>query len=92
MDRMGFGWLLASRVLRSVGIIFVTLSSSLYLSLLGLSPSEIGLIFLGITGYVAAYSFGMGMLGDRMGYRKTLILGEVIAGAGVRWDWRGVWN
>lgn len=83
MDRMGFGWLLASRVLRSVGIIFVTLSSSLYLFLLGLSPSEIGLIFLGITGYVAAYSFGMGMLGDRMGYRKTLILGEVIAGAGV---------
>jgi len=80
---MGFHWLLTSRVLRSVGIIFVTLSSSLYLSLLGLSPPTIGLIFLGITAYVAGYSFGMGLLGDRVGYRKTLIAGEFISGVGI---------
>lgn len=83
MDDLGFRWLVTSRVLRSVGIIFVTLSSSLYLSLLGLSPGLIGLVFLGITAYVACYSFGMGMLGDRIGYRKTLIVGELISGVGV---------
>ncbi|MEM2662736.1 MAG: MFS transporter, partial [Metallosphaera sp.] len=73
-----FNWLLLSRALRSVGIMFVTISSSLYLSTLGLSPVIIGLVFLGMTGYIAGFSLSLGMLGDRVGYKKSLILGDLI--------------
>lgn len=73
-----FNWLLLSRALRSIGIMFVTISSSLYLSTLGLSPVIIGLVFLGMTGYIAGFSLSLGMLGDRVGYKKSLILGDLI--------------
>ncbi|BCS93814.1 MFS transporter [Metallosphaera javensis (ex Sakai et al. 2022)] len=73
-----FNWLLLSRALRSVGIMFVTISSSLYLSTLGLSPVIIGLVFLGMTGYIAGFSLSLGMLGDRIGYKKSLILGDLV--------------
>ncbi|WP_048100386.1 MFS transporter [Candidatus Acidianus copahuensis] len=80
---MRFEFLLLSRVFRSIGIIFITLSSSLYLSLLGFSPAQIGLIFLGAIGVTAVLSLSLGMFGDRKGYKKSLILGDltgVIAG------------
>lgn len=73
-----FSWLLLSRATRSVGIMFVTISSSLYLSALGLSPLLIGLVYLGITAYIAGFSLSLGMLGDRVGYKKGLILGDLI--------------
>nr|WP_238025383.1 MFS transporter [Metallosphaera javensis (ex Hofmann et al. 2022)] len=57
---------------------FVTISSSLYLSTLGLSPVIIGLVFLGMTGYIAGFSLSLGMLGDRIGYKKSLILGDLV--------------
>ncbi len=73
-----FNWLLLSRGLRSVGIMFVTISSSLYLSALGLSPVMVGLVFLGMTAYIAGFSMALGLLGDRVGYKKSLILGDLV--------------
>ncbi|QKR00912.1 MFS transporter [Metallosphaera tengchongensis] len=62
---------------------FVTVSSSLYLSALGLPPALIGLVFLGMTAYIAGFSLGLGMLGDRVGYKKSLILGDLIPALGL---------
>ncbi|EHP68016.1 arabinose efflux permease family protein [Metallosphaera yellowstonensis MK1] len=78
-----FSWLLASRVTRSIGIMFVTLSSSLYLSALGLVPVQVGLVFLGVTAYIAGFSMGMGMLGDRIGYRTVLVIADVMPAAAI---------
>ncbi|AWS00737.1 MFS transporter [Metallosphaera hakonensis] len=57
---------------------FVTISSSLYLSALGLSPVMVGLVFLGMTAYIAGFSMALGLLGDRVGYKKSLILGDLV--------------
>ncbi|QIW25178.1 MFS transporter [Sulfolobus sp. S-194] len=73
-----FKFLLISRVSRSISLIYVSLSIPLYLSLLGLSPITIGLIVFGVVGFYASLSLGLGMLGDRIGYKKSLIIGDVL--------------
>ncbi|MBB5254637.1 MFS transporter [Sulfurisphaera ohwakuensis] len=73
-----FKFLLISRVTRSISLIYVSLSIPLYLSLLGLSPVTIGLIVFGVVGFYASLSFGLGMLGDRIGYKKSLIIGDLL--------------
>ncbi|BAB67509.1 MFS transporter [Sulfurisphaera tokodaii] len=73
-----FKFLLISRVARSISLIYVSLSIPLYLSLLGLSPVTIGLIVFGVVGFYATLSFGLGMLGDRIGYKKSLIIGDIL--------------
>ncbi|EWG07188.1 MAG: major facilitator superfamily protein [Candidatus Aramenus sulfurataquae] len=75
----GFKFLVASRVARSIGLIFVTLSSSLYLSLLGLRPGEIGLVFAGVIASTTLQALTLGALGDRKGYKKALLIGEGFA-------------
>ncbi len=81
-DEMGFGFLLYSRIFRSVAIIFMTLASPLYLSLAGFRVQEIGLVYLGLMLFNSAFSLLIGALGDRMGYRRMLIVAEVPALAG----------
>jgi MFS family permease len=78
----GFKFLVASRVARSIGLIFVTLSSSLYLSLLGLRPGEIGLVFAGVIASTTLQALTLGALGDRKGYKKALLIGEGFAVVG----------
>ncbi|ARM77190.1 MFS transporter [Acidianus manzaensis] len=80
---MGFKYLIISRILRSIGLIFITLSSSLYLSLLHFSPALIGLIFAGVIAFSSSISLGLGFLGDRIGYKKILIIGDSFAVIGV---------
>jgi MFS family permease len=75
----GYTFLLLSRVLRSVGIIYITLSSSLYLSAIGVKPEIIGIIFLGAIGFSSALNLALGMIGDRTGYKKVLIFVEILA-------------
>ncbi|WP_016732522.1 MFS transporter [Saccharolobus islandicus] len=75
----GYTFLLLSRVLRSVGIIYITLSSSLYLSAIGVKPEIIGIIFLGAIGFSSALNLALGMIGDRTGYKKVLIFIEILA-------------
>ncbi|QXJ31244.1 MFS transporter [Saccharolobus shibatae] len=78
-DDYGYTFLLLSRVLRSVGIIYITLSSSLYLSEIGVKPEIIGIIFLGAIGFSSALNLALGMIGDRTGYKKVLIFVEILA-------------
>ncbi|MCH4815639.1 MAG: MFS transporter [Saccharolobus sp.] len=78
-DDYGYTFLLLSRVLRSVGIIYITLSSSLYLSAIGVKPEIIGIIFLGAIGFSSALNLTLGMIGDRTGYKKVLIFVEILA-------------
>lgn len=59
----------------------MTISTSLYLSSLGFSPTYIGLVFLGDTIYTAALSMSLGVLGDRVGYRKVLIAADLVPAA-----------
>ncbi|ACP39324.1 MFS transporter [Saccharolobus islandicus] len=75
----GYTFLLLSRILRSVGIIYITLSSSLYLSAIGVKPEIIGIIFLGAIGFSSALNLALGMIGDRTGYKKVLIFVEILA-------------
>ncbi|BCU66742.1 MFS transporter [Sulfolobales archaeon HS-7] len=73
----GFFNLLLSRILRSVGLIYASLASPLYLSALGLNPAVIGVIFFGVIGFTAGLSLLLGYLGDRFGYKKSLIIGDL---------------
>jgi len=78
-DEYGYVFLLISRIARSVGIIYITLSSSLYLSALGVKPDVIGVVFLGAIGFSSVLTFSLGMIGDRYGYKKILIATETLA-------------
>ncbi len=82
MEDMGFKWLVFSRIMRSVGIIFITLSSSLYLSLIHVSIVIIGVVFLGVVGFSSLLSITLGLIGDRYGYKKSLIIGDTISTTG----------
>lgn len=74
-----FKFLLVSRALRSAALIFVTLSTPLYLLELNFDIVSIGLIYLFVSLATVLISLGIGMLGDRIGFRKALIIGEIPA-------------
>ena len=73
-----FRFLLISRSARSISLIFVTLAFSLYLSKLGYGVVFIGLIFIPIILFNMVFSVILGVLGDRIGYSRALIVGEVL--------------
>lgn len=72
-----FRFLLISRAARSVGIVYVTLSLPLYLHFLGFSPSVIGALLLLMVIFSVGLSLFLGALGDRIGYKISLLAGEV---------------
>ncbi len=74
-----FKFLLVSRALRSVALIFITLSTPLYLLVLHFDIVSIGLIYLFVSLTTVLISLGIGMMGDRIGFRKALIIGEIPA-------------
>ncbi|WP_338604449.1 MFS transporter [Sulfolobus tengchongensis] len=78
-DDYGYTFLLMSRIFRSIGIIYITLSSSLYLASIGVRPEIIGIIFLGAILFSSLLSLALGMIGDRYGYKKVLIATEIIS-------------
>ena len=74
-----FKFLLLSRALRSAALIFVTLSTPLYLLKLNFDIISIGIIYLFVSITTVLISLGIGMLGDRIGFRKALMMGEIPA-------------
>lgn len=74
-----FKFLLISRATRSSALIFVTLSSPLYLLLLHFDIVSIGLVYLFVSLVTVAISVMIGFLGDRIGFRKALMIGEIPA-------------
>ena len=73
-----FKFLLVSRSARSISLMFVTLAFSLYLYNLGYGLVFIGLIFLPIILFNMIFSLFLGILGDRYGYVKALVIGELL--------------
>ena len=78
-----FKFLLISRSARSIALIFVTLAFSLYLNSLGYSLVFIGILYLFIVLFNMFISLILGFLGDRIGYSRALLVGEVLPLAGV---------
>ncbi len=77
-DHFGFGYLLASRAFRSVGIIYMTLATPLLLLALGVHVVYIGLVLFGTIAFGAAQTVLLGMLGERTSYRLALVIGDLI--------------
>ncbi len=73
----GFKFLLYSRIFRSVALIFMTLAAPIYLNSIHISITSIGIIYAGVMVFSAVLSISLGTFGDRHGYRKALILGEI---------------
>lgn len=73
-----FRLLLYARILRSVGISFSTVALPLYMAALGFSPLVIGISFLLMTLFGSFLVFLVGPLGDRFGYKRVLIIVEVL--------------
>ncbi|MCL5100512.1 MAG: MFS transporter [Candidatus Marsarchaeota archaeon] len=78
MYKFGFQFMLISRATRSIGIIFMTLAAPLYLSAIGLSATVIGFVFFWVMIFNAALVMGLGALGDRIGYKPILLIGEIL--------------
>lgn len=74
-----FRYLLISRATRSAALIFVSLSAPLYLLVLNFNIISIGIIYLFVSLSTVVISLTIGMLGDRIGFRKALVLGEIPA-------------
>lgn len=72
-----FRYLLISRAARSVALIFVTLSLPLYLLAINFSIVIIGLLYLFMTLFTVFLMFSLGIVGDRIGYKNSLIIGEI---------------
>lgn len=73
-----FRLLLLARSMRSIGINFSTLALPLYMAALGYSTVVIGLSFVFMTIAGTALVFVWGVMGDRVGYKKVLVLVEVL--------------
>lgn len=78
LDRR-FKFLLISRAARSAALIFVTLSAPLYLLQLHFDIVSIGLIYLFVSLSTVLISVFIGFLGDRIGFRRAMLLGEMPA-------------
>jgi MFS family permease len=77
-----FRFLLYSRALRSMALIFMTLSFSLYLHALGVKIIYIGVVAALTMLFTLVMTLGLGMFGDRKGYRYELIISEFFTMAG----------
>lgn len=72
-----FVFLLISRASRSIGIIYVSLSLPLYLLFLGIRVSIIGTLLLLMVLFSVGLSLSLGAVGDRIGYKYSLLIGEI---------------
>ena len=74
-----FKFLLISRASRSASLIFVSLSVPIYLLILHYSIIAIGIVYLFVSISTMLIVLSIGFLGDRIGYRKAMMLGEIPA-------------
>lgn len=83
MDDYGFNYLIATRLLRSVALIYTTIAMPLYLLALHIKIEYIGLIVAVVILFNIFISFLASMLGDRIGYKYSLITVEAVSFLGV---------
>ncbi len=77
IDR-SFKFLLTSRSLRSASLILVNLSLSLYLKALGYGLIFIGIVYFLIIAFNIMITLAFGIIGDRIGYARTMIVAEAL--------------
>ena len=77
-----FRFLLYSRALRSIGIIYMTITMPLYLAAMGLSVVSIGFVVAGVMLFMIVETLLLGALGDRAGYKYSLLISEIIPAFG----------
>ncbi len=82
-DDFGYRYLAATRLLRSIALIYLTIAMPLYLVALHVSIVYIGLVVLAVMSFNLFVTFSLGMLGDRAGYRYALIISEIISFSGI---------
>lgn len=73
----GFKFLVLSRTFRSISMIYVTLSLPLYLLSLNVRILIVGVLFFAMITVSIVISLFAGMLGDRIGYRYSLIVTDI---------------
>lgn len=73
-----FKYLLVSRAMRSIALIFTTLSLPLYFKALGYKLEIIGIFYFMIIFINAFIALSLGNLGDRIGFKKILIIAELL--------------
>ncbi len=78
-----FKYLLYSRVLRSIGLIYIGLAFSLYLDALHISLIGIGLVAALVMLFTIFITLLYGYIGDRKGFKMELMIGEAVTFAGV---------
>ncbi len=83
MDEFGYRYLVVTRLLRSIALIYSGIAMPLYLLALHVRLAYIGLVLLAVMAFGMALSLSLGMLGDRKGYKYSLIIGEIVAFAGI---------
>ncbi|MGC8608935.1 MAG: MFS transporter, partial [Thermoplasmata archaeon] len=74
---LSFKFLLVSRAVRSSALIFIALSLPLYLLILKVDIVNIGIIYLGTSLFNVVITISLGMLGDRIGYKAAMLMGEL---------------
>ena len=74
-----FGYLLASRALRSIALIYMSLAFSLSLEALHISIINIGIVAAATMLFMIFLTMLLGYIGDRKGYKKEVILAEAFA-------------
>jgi len=85
MEQSSYGYaaLAASRVFRSIGLIAVNISFPLYLYALHLDLISIGIVIFATVLFSMVIVLIGGAIGDRYGYKKSLIISEAISFAGI---------
>ncbi len=80
MERLeySFRFLIVSRAIRSIAISFAGLSIPLYLLALKYNIIFVGIVYFILTLTTSLITFTFGFLGDRIGYKKILIIAEIL--------------
>lgn len=76
-DDSTFKFMMSSRAFRSVGLIYMTLAAPLYLSLINLDIIQIGFVYVAVMIFAMLLLLLIGAFGDRYGYKKALLIGEI---------------
>ncbi|MEM3181402.1 MAG: MFS transporter [Candidatus Micrarchaeaceae archaeon] len=82
VDR-SFKFFIYSRAARSVGLIYVSLAFSLYLSALKLSLVSIGFVAALVMLFMIFFTLILGFLGDRAGFKVELLISEGVTFLGI---------
>lgn len=83
MKDFGYRYLEFTRLFRSIALIYTTIAMPLYLVALHVNIVYIGLVVLSVMLFNIGVTFTSGMVGDRIGYKYSLLIAEALAFTGI---------